>query len=362
MPESRWPSAASIHYDDLPGCSGVLVHPELVLTAGHCASETLDAVALGGVDLDDPAGFEWLDVEEVHTHDDHWNTNDVSVLVLSEPATTSPARLALGCAAAFVVDGAAARIVGFGNTETDGGGATSLLHEADVEIVAADCQDASRGCNVGFNDLIAGGEGVDTCVGDSGGPLFLWGPDGQTYLAATTSRAALPSTRTCGDGGIYVRVDGLAEWIEEVSGLSLETPDCGEFENTPPQPAPLRMSLRVGETATELLSAEDPDPGQVITWSLAAPATLGTATLEEATLTYEAREEGEESLLIEVDDGIDAVDLEVPVSVSAAPPDPVVDPEPRNGCAHAPGGRFWVVLLGGAWLVGRGSASDRARA
>jgi secreted trypsin-like serine protease len=56
----------------------------------------------------------------------------------------------------------------------------------------------------------------DTCQGDSGGPMYVVTQDGGIYLAATVSRATgTPGVRICGDGGIYVRVDGkVLQWIE----------------------------------------------------------------------------------------------------------------------------------------------------
>ena len=336
----RWESAVSVHYQGTPGCSGVLVAERLVLTAGHCVSDTLDQVAIGGVDLDDPSGFEWIDVERATLYEDHWNTNDIGVLELAEAAVTAPAPLALGCAEAFVVDGAEASVVGFGNTELDGGGPTTRLHEADLAVVAADCQDASAGCNPGWNDLVAGGDGVDSCVGDSGGPLFVWG-EGRPYLAATVSRAALPHDTTCGDGGVYVRVDGVADWITEVTGVDLVEAEC-DFVNTPPAPQDFSIDARVGETVSAPLHATDPDEGQSLEWTV-SDSTLGAVTLGEE-LVFEARQVGEEVLTLRVTDGFDEASIEVPVFVTAAPDPPVVDAEPRNACSHAPGAGLLAVL------------------
>lgn len=341
-PAGRWESVASVRYAGAAGCSGVLIHPELVLTAGHCVAETLDSVALGGIDLDDPDTFELVEVSEIHLYEDHWNTHDVAVLVLAEPAETPVAPLAIGCAERWLVDGAEAQVLGFGNTDSDGGGATSLLHEAALRVEVADCQDASRGCNVGYSDVIAGGDGVDTCVGDSGGPLFLWG-DGDPHLAGTTSRAALPQSRTCGDGGIYVGLAGVSGWIEGVTGQSLEQPDC-DFVNTPPEALAFSIQVAVGESAEFLLEVEDPDEGQGAAWSIAAPTAFAEASVDGASLFVEGLRIGADVLLLEVDDGFDVAELEVPVVVTSAAREAVVDPEPRNGCSTGPGSSAWALL------------------
>ena len=353
-PAGRWPSVASVHYGGVPGCSGVLVHERVVLTAGHCAAESLDEVAIGGHDLERPGDFEWIDVERVEVHPDPWNTHDVAALLLARPAETAAASLALGCAAGWLVDGATAQIVGFGNTEPDGGGPTKRLHEAEVPIVLADCQDASRDCNVGYADLVAGGEGVDSCIGDSGGPLYLWGADGRPYLAATTSRAALPQTDTCGDGGVYVRLDGVAAWVEGVAEVELAVPDCGDFQNTPPTPEAFELELELGESVEVELRAEDPDEGQALSWSIGAAERVD-AVVEGSGLRATARSAGEGTLRLLVDDGVDESALEVPVLVHPAPEPPVVEPEPRHGCAHATGGwLLGLLLLRGGWRRGGG--------
>jgi endonuclease G len=61
----------------------------------------------------------------------------------------------------------------------------------------------------------------DSCSGDSGGPLYVqW--NGAWLLAGATSRATKASVRTCGDGGVYVRVDRYRDWIEKTAGVKLK--------------------------------------------------------------------------------------------------------------------------------------------
>ena len=72
------------------------------------------------------------------------------------------------------------------------------------------------------HELVAGAPLLDkdTCNGDSVGPIFLKGPDGNLYLAGATSRAVVRGDlRRCGDGGIYARMDSRAvEWIRAQGG------------------------------------------------------------------------------------------------------------------------------------------------
>ncbi|MEE2751344.1 MAG: trypsin-like serine protease, partial [Myxococcota bacterium] len=50
-PAGAWPSIASIQSEEVHQCTGVLVAPTLVLTAGHCDGPHLDSVFVGGTDL-----------------------------------------------------------------------------------------------------------------------------------------------------------------------------------------------------------------------------------------------------------------------------------------------------------------------
>ena len=61
-------------------------------------------------------------------------------------------------------------------------------------------------------EIVAGGNGYDSCKGDSGGPAYV--SIGTSYkLAGVTSRSTENSGQACGDGGVYTRVDAYADWI-----------------------------------------------------------------------------------------------------------------------------------------------------
>jgi secreted trypsin-like serine protease len=62
--------------------------------------------------------------------------------------------------------------------------------------------------------------GIDTCGGDSGGPLYLTTEFG-VFLAGATSRGYSDNQFYCSEGGIYVRPDKYVEWIEQSSGVKV---------------------------------------------------------------------------------------------------------------------------------------------
>src|SRR5438874_2596884 len=94
------------------------------------------------------------------------------------------------------------------------------LQQARSQITDFDCADMP-GCNGNakpFGELGAGGMGIDTCPGDSGGPLYLL-TDYGSLLAGVTSRSYDNASVACGEGGIYERPDKIVEWIEREAGV-----------------------------------------------------------------------------------------------------------------------------------------------
>ena len=130
-------------------------------------------------------------------------------------------------------------IVGYGATDPQGEQYGTRLLRGVTTITDADCSDAS--CNGSVSpggELIAGGNGVDSCFGDSGGPVYLQTADAD-YLIGVTSRGLESSPTPCGGGGIYTRADAVATWIEQESGATLPMADCqsdGGGNSAPEEP------------------------------------------------------------------------------------------------------------------------------
>ena len=340
----KWPSIAAPYYNGLPTCTGVLIAPDLVLTAGHCDSVSLDSVLVGADDRSLPETGEWAVVAERHLHERSYDTLDLTLLVLEQPIVDfQPSALAIGCAAGALADDATAWVVGYGSTDGAGNTRTDRLNEVLVPVVDADCDDPSRGCNAEVSpggELIAGGEGKDSCTGDSGGPLYLVGDNGLTYLAGITSRAALPASVPCGDGGIYVRVDAAQAWIEEVSGRSLAAPDCGGL-NRAPSPLDDTLFVRRGEQARLTVPAGDPDPGQDHQWTLLTSPTRVEAWFEGADLVVRGLEAGTQRLTIRVSDGQLTGEADIEVHIGETVP-----PEALLACGVGPATRpLWLLAL-----------------
>ncbi len=246
-PAGSWPDAAAVMFGNEQGCTGTLIAPDVVLTAAHCAGG-ITHVLLDTVDYE--AGGERIAVAETIVAD-RWQTHyDVALLILEEDSTVEPRIIARGCALdRFLYEGAEVSIVGYGATNPAGTRYGSRLQQASSTVRDPDCTDLAMGCMRPVSpggELLAGGDGVDSCYGDSGGPLYLIPADKgsrskrrmdynlvaqddapeQAYLVGITSRGVEVGNMDCSEGGIYVRPDAVIDWIESSADVVLPQPSC----------------------------------------------------------------------------------------------------------------------------------------
>lgn len=200
-------------------CTGTLVARNVVVTAGHCQGGCSARIFIG---QNVNAGGEIVSVAKAVRHPKYnmgGKHNDLTVLILDRDVTTvRPRKLAK---TAQIDKAVSVRAVGFGNTDPASTTGYGIKRMVDVPVASASCAlDAPTryGCDAGL-ELVAGAPFLnkDSCNGDSGGPIYLK-VGAQWLLAGATSRATVDSTRPCGDGGIYVRIDKYATWIRSVPG------------------------------------------------------------------------------------------------------------------------------------------------
>lgn len=308
----EWPDAVAVKLQGFYQCTGTLVAPRVVLTAGHC-NLNITEVLVNSNDYAAPGSGEVIRVVAAYEYPNSWQTYDVAVLVLERDASVPPRTVATSCIIEnHLFDGATVAPVGFGSTESWGGGGNSLLMEARTVVTDHDCSGNRRGCVDAVRpdgELIAGGDGIDSCNGDSGGPLYLETPDGW-FLVGITSRAAEPASVACGDGGIYVRPDAIIDWAEAQTGLAIARPDCDTVspsENRPPAPGEVALDVESGASGSVQIDPNDPDAGQTHSFVISAQPGVGSASVSTTGLvTYTAPADyvGSTSMAVQVtDDG-----------------------------------------------------------
>ena len=200
-------------------CTGTLVAPDVVLTAGHCIGEMPKEVLVDSIDYAKPGG-EVIAVKSATAYPDWEHHYDVGVLVLDHPAIPKPRAVANACS---LKAGTGVRVVGFGLTTAAGTGQNSRLHQAMLAVGDPTCahDDACAPAIAPGGEFTAGGGGTDSCFGDSGGPLYL-----DDALIGVVSRGVGTAGSPCSGGGVYVRADKVVAWIERTTGRRLTRADC----------------------------------------------------------------------------------------------------------------------------------------
>lgn len=207
-------------------CTGTLVAPNVVISAGHCvAGGCADRVFLGS-DVTRPDNGRVVPVRKAVSHPDYKPpnpTHDIAVLILAESVDVTPRVIAdiPSLRSAFAV-----RLTGYGNTDVFSSGGYGRRRMVDVPLAS---DDPAFGADA-ETEFVAGAPFLDrdSCNGDSGGPAYVQVGD-SWRLAGATSRATASSFRPCGDGGIYTRTHVFEDWIRSVPGGEW-VQDCGRPE------------------------------------------------------------------------------------------------------------------------------------
>jgi secreted trypsin-like serine protease len=206
-------------------CTGTVVAPNLVLTAGHCAENVKTGIANGST------GYRVLTGGVEETSERQTSTvlgvlvyegyarkvddGDAALLVLSTATAAPPVRLATAADGAKLHAGSRATIAGWGETRDGQSGPTPALNWASTVV------QGKRWCKHNAPPFYPRSEicaidppryATGACNGDSGGPLLAHAPGGALlevgivvhgYDACSTR---LPT--------VFTRVAPLASWVQ----------------------------------------------------------------------------------------------------------------------------------------------------
>jgi secreted trypsin-like serine protease len=212
-------------------CTGTVVAPRVVLTAGHCVEDiesssivepSLIAVATGVSNLQKIPRAQVSMVERVLAYPGFDPTElhgDAGLLILSSPVTAPPIALATAADASLYEPGDELTVAGWGIDNRATGHAPDQLQSATVPVEEASrCRKGTRS----FYPFFDAGKQVcaldvphfhiTTCHGDSGGPAIATRADGTQVEIGVTSLG--DGTCDPASPAVFTRVDQISTWVQ----------------------------------------------------------------------------------------------------------------------------------------------------
>lgn len=224
---NEFPHMALIGYDveedeNQWRCSGSLISNVFVLSAAHCNSEFSPIIALiGATDyVKDYESSEVRSIIEIIDHPDYdfnARVHDICLYRLNASIAVTD-NIKLICLPDM-------RFAYSSNVIATGWGATSLTSGMSQTLLKMDLQRWDRNtCDMKYNEdnqICAGSDkAIDTCSGDSGGPLQVlfkpsWNAPCSYIILGITSHGKACFERN-GTTSIYTRVFSYVRWIKEI--------------------------------------------------------------------------------------------------------------------------------------------------
>jgi secreted trypsin-like serine protease len=225
VPPGEFLDCVAVGSDTTWGCTGTLIASNTVLTAGHCADFATRVYF--GSNVRKKGQVVRVKKRVRHPQYHKSDNNDLMILILEAEVPVAPRRLATKAQIDKATDG---RVVGFGHSNAFGTSGYGIKRLVDVPVASAACRGKTKGqtdamtygCDPSL-EIVAGRPMLakDGCKGDSGGPFYLLVKKDTWVLGGATSRATKSSMHTCGDGGIYARMDAYRAWIMSIPGVKL---------------------------------------------------------------------------------------------------------------------------------------------
>lgn len=193
------------------GCTGVLVHPKVIVTAAHCGS-----IRSAGFGESDSGLSFTVATDQCWKKQASGQDPDLQVCVLAEEVDLPVIPPLFGCEADWIQQGEQVTMVGYGQTSYGVGGGTKLWSDTTISQVES------------WRTLIAPEGEESPCPGDSGGPALMRMEDGswRTFGTVTGGTTGTP----CNGMANYPRLVLQVAWIESQTGVDV-TP-CFDSDGT----------------------------------------------------------------------------------------------------------------------------------
>jgi secreted trypsin-like serine protease len=229
---NQYPFMAALFKDDEFRCGGILIAPDIVLTAAHCA-EFVNVVQIGRLNLtaSSSTSFNQMigskDYEEfrivakaVHpNYRPRSYSKDVALLRLSKKSLNKPIKM--NHDSNVPSEGEPLIVMGYGKTSEISLLSNTLLQTQVYYMTNDQCQESAYSNNeITSSMLCAAAPGTDACTGDSGGPLILRNKLININDASLQQQHTLVGVVSFGVGcadpnypGVYARVSYNVDWI-----------------------------------------------------------------------------------------------------------------------------------------------------
>jgi secreted trypsin-like serine protease len=217
-------------------CGGVLIAPQIVLTAAHCIGFVApQTVVIGATDLRDRSNAEELEVGDVVIHPMFElypaPSYDYALLYLVKESTFDPVAISMEpLDEKFFRPNTKLKVSGWGMLAEDNPHLPPIMQVVEVPVVARDiCEQqiqAEYPADYDYLDesmFCAGYQegGKDACQGDSGGPIFFEnGPNGAPVLMGLVSWGLGCAREDL--SGVYADVGWVQDWITSNALLKIE--------------------------------------------------------------------------------------------------------------------------------------------